>query len=589
MRASTALENPAGRNSPPCIGPDSPLLEQSGKGNAAMWINIAGFLGGMGLFFVGLKLTAEGGKKIAGRRFRNLFLGCTKRVSTAAAVGIAAGFIFQSSSCISVILASLIDSGVTTFRRALPVLLGTNIGLTCLVLLAVVDIKVVVLLLLGISGLIMFFERPFKLVHVASIAFGVAMLLFGLQTVRNGTAPLAQEAWFQAFFAHQGDVLPVLFGVGTLASIILHSVNGVVILAITMAASKCITSQAALALLFGSLLGSSILNYGYASGFTGERRRLAMSQVLFNCVGLALFLPLFTLEVVGGFPVLLGVASQAFPALADQLAAISITFVTVTSTVLLLFNGPYSRLLTRICPDATSGLESLRYARELAEASPDAGLLLINQEQGRIMRHLSTYTAVLRQDDQAKVRQTPQAIHQSVLEFSRMIENCLLDMVSRGQAGGNATGISLLQANQAAIRATDDTLLQLVEELGCQARSDSLERLRTMFLETLDLLLLQAGDVFCHADEMAWELFLPLVSDKGPAMERLRSRYLHEQHTLTPDEQWRLMHMTGLYERCSWLLHSLSEQQRRFIADSGQKTASLSCEASLAPLYQSSL
>lgn len=43
-----------------------------------MWQVIAGVLGGMGLFFIGLRLTDESVKKIAGRRFRDLFLKWTR-------------------------------------------------------------------------------------------------------------------------------------------------------------------------------------------------------------------------------------------------------------------------------------------------------------------------------------------------------------------------------------------------------------------------------------------------------------------------------------------------------------------------------
>ena len=548
-----------------------------------MWTGIAGFLGGMGLFFVGLKLTGEGVKKITGRRFRDLFLKCTRRTPTAALLGLAAGFVFQSTSGIAVILSSLIDAGATTLPRALSVLFGAYIGLSGLVLLAVVDIKVLVLLLLGVSGLILAFERPARLVHVATIAYGVAMLLFGLQTVRVGVAPLAQASWFIALFSGTGMPLPVFFGLGALACLLLHNVTGVVILAITMAASGVMSGNAALAVYFGSLFGSAILGYLYALGYTGVRKRLAMGQILYTVVGLALFLPIFALETTTGQPLLLGQAQRYFPTLAEQLTGIGIAYNVVTSLLLLAFKEPYSRLLTAICPDKADSLASLTYARELADVSPDTGLLLINQEQGRIMRHLPTYAATLRPADRGQTRQSPLAIHKAVENLSQRIEECLLDMVSFGHAGNNATAIALLQANQAAIRAADDTLVQLVTELSQPAESASFEHLRAIFLEALDVLLLQAGDVFCEDDAFAWDIFLRLVSDKGPAMERLRGRYLHEQTGLSREEQWRLMHMTGLYDRCAWLLRRLAEQQHRFLRESGRESSSMACGLEVAP------
>jgi phosphate:Na+ symporter len=551
-----------------------------------MWTGIAGFLGGMGLFFVGLKLTGDGVKAIVGRRMRKLFLQCTRRTSAAGLLGVAAGFVFQSLSSVTVLLASLIDAGATTLPRALPVLFGAHVGLSCLVLLAVVDIKALVLVLLGVSGLMLAFERPAKLQPAASIAFGVAMLLLGLQTVRMGTAPLSEAIWFQALFSGNGLPLPAIFGVGVLACLVLQSVTGVVILAITLASTHVITANAALAIFFGSLFGSVVLRYGYCIGYSGVRKQLALAQMLFSFVGLGVFLPLFALETIFGLPLLLGQAARVFPTLAEQLTAIGIAYNLVACVLLVGFKEPCARLLVRLSPEKADSLSSLAYARELAEVAPDTGLMLINQEQGRIMRHLPAYTAALRQEETpGRAIQSARALHKAVDALSHRIEDCLLEMVSLGHAGGNATTIALLQSNQAAIRAVNDTLKQMIDELSQAVGSPSLQHLRTLFLESLDLLLLQAGDVFGDTDELSWELFLHLVSDKGPTMERLRSRYLHERTPLSLDDQWRLMHVTGLYDRCAWLLRRLAEQQRRVLTDSGREAAVPGCgletEASL--------
>jgi phosphate:Na+ symporter len=137
--------------------------------------------------------------------------------------------------------------------------------------------------------------------------------------------------------------------------------------------------------------------------------------------------------------------------------------------------------------------------------------------------------------------------------------------VSQEQGPESINAIDLLQANLSLLRAIGETLRQLVEELGGPIGSAAMARLRTLFLEALDTLLIQTGEVFTSLDAAAWDIFLCLVSDKAPAMDRLRGRYVHEQGELTPDEQWRLMRVTGLYERTTWLLRRLGEQQRRFL------------------------
>lgn len=541
---------------------------------------IASFLGGMGLFFMGLKLTGDGVKKITGRRFRDLFLKCTRSRLSGAGLGVISGLVFQSTSAVSLVLASLIGAGATTVEASLPVLLGANVGVAFLVLLAVVDIRILVLTILGFSGLIVAFERPIKLVHLAGILFGVGLLLFGLGIVRTGAAPLADAAWFRTFLTSQGLPLPMYFLIGAVACLLLQTSAGVSILAITLAASGIMDGDDALMVIFGSLFGSSVLCRFYAIQLSGARKRLIMGQILFNPVGLLLFLPLFLIEHYAGTPLLLGLAGKVFPDIPHQLTAINIAFDMVTALMLLFANGPFCRLLTRICPDAPDSLESLAYVRELSGVSPETALLLIDKEQIRLVGHLPRYTADLR-----RMLEGPKAgalqvrgLHDAIATLTKELDDCLLDMVTREHAATNANAVSLLQANQSVLRAVSETLYQFVEELASPSACDPLIRLRSVFLEALDALLLQAGDVFSSPDAGDWDMFLHLLSDKGPTMDRLRSRYLRETDAIAPSDQWRLMRVTGLYERCLWLLRRLGEGQRRFLMMTGGLAAAVLCE-----------
>lgn len=549
-----------------------------------MWSVLAGFLGGMGLFFMGLKLTSDGVKKIAGRRFRDLFLKWTKFPPAAALLGVISGFVFQSASGISLILASLIGARVTTVRNCLPVLIGANAGVACLVLVAVIDIKVLVLILLGLSGLVLSFEKPIKCIQIASIAFGVGLLLFGLQTVRTGAAPLAEAAWFRELVANQGLALPWYFVIGTVAGFVLQTAAGVTILAITLAATGLLDSNDALGIIFGSLLGTSLLYWLYATHFIGARKRLVLGQMFFNIVGLCIFLPLYLLENFFGVPLIDAAASHFFPDLPSRLTAIRLSFDCTTALILFLCTPLYNRFLERICPDSTDSLDSLAYVKELTGVSPETALVLIDKEQTRLTRHLALFTDRLRHALEHGACPNVRDLDRSIHDLADLLDGCLLDMVSREQGLENANATALLQANLSMLRSLSETLRQLVEELAAPAGSPSMERLRDLFLEVLDALLLQAGEVFSHRDDGEWDLFLQLVSDKAPAMERLRNRYLSDQGQLSPAEQWHVMRVTGLYERSTWLLCKLGEQQRRFLTEISDAALTLAQAGEAVPL-----
>lgn len=530
-----------------------------------MWLEIARFSSGMGLFFIGIKFTGDGAKRIAGRRFRDLFLRYTKRTWRAAVTGCGAGFVFQSVTALSGFLTSLVGAGIIEARQALPLLLGANAGISCLSLMAVLDVKILVMVLLGLTGIIISFEKPTRLLHGATIAFGAALLLFGLETVRLSAVPLTEAPWFNAFLANDWMPLPLFFTVGIAGCMLLQSSNGVTILSATLTASGILTPEEALAVMFGSLLGSSLLSRMYTFHLTGERKRLILGQALFNVIGLSVFLPLYLVETYTGLPLLLGAAARCGLRPAGQIVAVGIAFNFLTATLLLVVYNAYYRLLARLCPDAADCLETLAYAKEISDVSPESGLLLINREQSRLMRHLATYPSGFLVDGEKERKVTPQGVHRSVDVVSTKLEGCLLDMVTKGHAGQIANALALLQANQANIRALDDTLSKIMEEMGGSGGSAAMSRLTDMFLNALDLLLLQLATVFCRDAEEDWQLLMRMVQDKGPVMERLRDRYLREQGGMTADEQWRFMHLTGLYERCIWLLRRLAEAQRRFL------------------------
>jgi phosphate:Na+ symporter len=530
---------------------------------------IAGFLGGMGLFFMGLKLSGDGVRAIVGRRFKSIFLAWTKTRLSGLCTGIAAGLAFQSTSATSLLLASFVGAGTIGVVQALPVMAGANIGSAFLVLMAVIDIRVLALVLLGLSGLIVTFEKPLRLVHAANIFFGVGLLLFGLGIVRTSCAPLAETEWFRAFVSSQGLPLPFYLLIGMAACMLLQTSAGVSILAITLAASGIMDGDDALAVIFGSLFGSSLLSRFYSIQMKGRRKLLVMGQVFFNFVGLAIFLPPFFIEHYTGIPLLLHPLARIFPDLPARLTAINIAFDTLAALVVTVFLPAYHRLLARLCPDEPDSLEGLAYARELAHVSPETALSLISKEQARLTRHLPGFTASLRRAIERCDRCDIRDLSRDATGLLGQIDGCLLELVTRGRADGVASGVALLQDIQGALRALIDGLTQLVAELDAKDVSPGLAHLRGLFLEALDALLLQTRDVLAGTDPESWALLLAMLKDRDQVMGRLRAQYLTGAKALPPEDQWRFLQASGLFERCVWLLRHLTRQQHRFLTEMG--------------------
>ena len=114
---------------------------------------IATLLGGLGLFFLGIRQLAQNMQSIAGPGARRVVAHLTRGRWAASLAGLGLGGLTQSSSAVTIITANMQASGMITVERALPVLAWANLGTTALVLLATLDMRLAAFLLLGISGI----------------------------------------------------------------------------------------------------------------------------------------------------------------------------------------------------------------------------------------------------------------------------------------------------------------------------------------------------------------------------------------------------------------------------------------------------
>src|SRR5690625_2630788 len=112
----------------------------------------AAFLGGLGLFFVGVKLVGTHLRNLMGSRSRRFVASSTAKPSASAAVGLLAGGLTQSSNAVTFIAISLVTAGLTTALQVAPLVAWANVGTAGLVMLAAVDLRLLVFFLLGKIG-----------------------------------------------------------------------------------------------------------------------------------------------------------------------------------------------------------------------------------------------------------------------------------------------------------------------------------------------------------------------------------------------------------------------------------------------------
>src|SRR5262249_3739904 len=188
----------------------------------------------LGLFFSGLRLIGSNLRQAAGRRLRTIIGRLTQQRWVASLVGLLAGAFIQSSSGIVFILVSLVSSGLTTVKRALPIVTWANVGCSALVFVAVLDLRLAILYLIGVAGAGFAFERSHKN-DLLSAGFGVGLLFYGMELMKVGVEPLKAVEWFPQMLNGTGQSYMVAFAGGAAFSFITQSSTAVSIVAIGFA------------------------------------------------------------------------------------------------------------------------------------------------------------------------------------------------------------------------------------------------------------------------------------------------------------------------------------------------------------------
>ena len=100
---------------------------------------------------------------------------------------------------------------------------------------------------------------------VAGSLLGMGLILFGLQEMGSGAAPLKDTSWFQGALSLALASPGLTFLAGLLLAVVLQSNTGAAMLIITFASNGVLDLKSAMLMLYGTNLGAIGLQIGRAS------------------------------------------------------------------------------------------------------------------------------------------------------------------------------------------------------------------------------------------------------------------------------------------------------------------------------------
>ncbi len=517
--------------------------------------SIALLLGGLGLFFVGIRMVSSNLKLMTSRRLKLTIARFTDRGIVAGFWGALSGFVTQSTSVSSFIVASLISSGLLTVRKSLPIVFWANAGCSTLVLLAVLDIQNIVLVLLGISGICYAFEKPKEFHHVLGTLFGISLLFLGLHMVGSGASPVAETPWIKTLLYNTRSSYLLTFLIGAVLAFVSQAALGIIIIAVAMTKSGLFTIDQTLMIIYGAHLGSSVTTYVLSSSLKGSAKQSVMGQVLFNVFGIPIFMVLFYVELYTDIPLVKAFIGLLSDDIARQAALVVLIFNFLVPVVLSFVLDPLYRFLEHFWPPLEEEeLSKIQFINEHAVSEPETAVLLAEQEVHRLLRRIPSYLDKVRGDIASDQPPSLEAHHAAFAEVSAEIHAFTADVFRQDLSLRTSESLLNVQDRHNLVAALEDNCYNLVETLKNTSVEGKVAGLAMNIVESLDAIVLTAIDATESTDRTDLDILTSLTADKGQLMEKIRGSYLASEASLGTDERSLILYVTNLFERSVWTL-----------------------------------
>jgi len=264
------------------------IIVQKNAAYMLQWTTIANFLGGIGLFLLGMRLMTDGLKVAAGGTLRELLKAATGNRLRALFFGAGITALVQSSSAVIFATIGFVNAGLLSIGPAVNLIIGANLGttLTSWIVALVgfkLDLKLFAMPMIALgTGLWLSGAYRREALGGAIIGFGVFFL--GLDVLKGAFAGLDQ-ALDLAAFAGDGVLALLMFtGIGILLTLLMQSSSAALAITLTAAAQGIVALDAAAAIVVGANIGTTSTAVFATLSATAAARRTAAAHVIFNVI-----------------------------------------------------------------------------------------------------------------------------------------------------------------------------------------------------------------------------------------------------------------------------------------------------------------
>lgn len=259
-----------------------------------MTIDIAfSLFGGLGLFIYGMVQMSEGLQKAAGKRLKNLLGMLTTNRFIGLLVGTVVTAIIQSSSATTVMVVGFVNAGLMTLKQSIGVIMGANIGTTITAQLIAFNLSKYALHAVAIGAIFYLFGKSERSQYYGQVIFGFGVLFLGMTIMKDTMAPLGESQLFIEL-VHRFGRYPLLgLLVGALLTMVVQSSSVSFGILLSLLAVGAIDYKAALPILLGSNIGTTITAILSSISANRTAKQAAAAHLIFNLLGSVLVMAFY--------------------------------------------------------------------------------------------------------------------------------------------------------------------------------------------------------------------------------------------------------------------------------------------------------
>jgi len=307
---------------------------------------ILSIIAGLVLFLFAVSNLSDTLQSILGSKATSLIQRFTSNIFSSLVVGIIATTLLDSSSAVIIITIVLVNSKVLSFRQAMGIVLGANIGTTVSSQIIAMDIGKYSPVFLLVGFVLLFAAKSEKISNIGKVILYFGVLFFGLFTMENAVEPLKNEAFFSDWMKKTENPF---WGasIGALVTLLIQSSSATVGMAIILSKKGILSLTGGVAIMLGAELGTCSDTLLATIKGSREALKTGLFHVIFNLLSIVLGLLLF-------YPFLELVKTVSTGATIERTVANAHMLFNVLGVVVFIWTVPsFEKWLNKILPDKT--------------------------------------------------------------------------------------------------------------------------------------------------------------------------------------------------------------------------------------------